>query len=67
MANLSKWNPFNFISDSGPERFAVGRVNILLARIFAIGGLAVGLQMLLNDCIKKRDYTTYNKTVLRIR
>ncbi len=48
MANLSKWNPFNFISDSGPERFAVGRVNILLARIFAIGGLAVGLQMLLN-------------------
>jgi signal transduction histidine kinase len=48
MANLSKWNPFLFIAYSGPERFAVGRVNTLLARIFAIGGLAVGLQMLLN-------------------
>jgi signal transduction histidine kinase len=48
MANLSKFNLFNLISDSGPERFAVGRLNILLARIFAIGGLAVGLQMLLN-------------------
>ena len=48
MAKLSKFDPFNYISDSGPERFAVGRVNILLARIFSIGGLAVGLQMLLN-------------------
>jgi len=48
MANLSKVNPFTYISDSGPERFAVGRVNVLLAKIFAIGGLAVGLQMLLN-------------------
>jgi hypothetical protein len=48
MATLSKINPFNYIADSGPERFAVGRVNILLAKIFAIGGLAVGLQMLLN-------------------
>lgn len=48
MANLSKLNPFNYISDSGPERFAVGRVNTLLSKIFAIGGLAVGLQMLLN-------------------
>lgn len=48
MANLSKLNPFNYISDSGPERFAVGRVNILLAKIFAVGGLAVGVQMLLN-------------------
>ncbi len=48
MANLSKLNPFNYISDSGPERFAVGRVNVLLARIFSVGGLAVGLQMLLN-------------------
>lgn len=48
MANLSKANPFTYISDSGQERFAVGRVNVLLAKIFAIGGLAVGLQMLLN-------------------
>ncbi len=48
MANLSNFNPFKYISDSGPERFAVGRVNILLARIFSIGGLAVGVQMLLN-------------------
>jgi signal transduction histidine kinase len=48
MAILSKLNPFTYISDTGPERFAVGRVNILLAKIFAIGGLAVGLQMLLN-------------------
>jgi signal transduction histidine kinase len=48
MAILSNLNPFNFIADSGPERFAVGRVNILLARIFSIGGLAVGVQMLLN-------------------
>lgn len=48
MANLSKFNPFNYISDTGPERYAVGRVNILLARIFSIGGLAVGIQMLLN-------------------
>jgi signal transduction histidine kinase len=48
MANLSKLNPFNYISDSGPERFAVGRVNTLLSKIFAIGGLAVGLQMLTN-------------------
>jgi signal transduction histidine kinase len=38
----------DFIADSGPERFAVGRVNILLAKIFSIGGLAVGVQMLLN-------------------
>lgn len=48
MATLSKVNPFNYIADTGPERFAVGRVNLLLAKIFAIGGLAVGLQMLLN-------------------
>ena len=48
MANLSRINPFTYISDSGQERFAVGRVNVLLAKIFAIGGLAVGLQMLLN-------------------
>ena len=48
MATLSKFNPFNLISDSGPERFAVGRVNLLLGRIFSIGGLAVGIQMLLN-------------------
>ena len=48
MANLSRFNPFTYISDSGQERFAVGRVNNLLARIFSIGGLAVGLQMLLN-------------------
>jgi signal transduction histidine kinase len=48
MATLSRLNPFNYIADTGPERFAVGRVNILLAKIFAIGGLAVGLQMLLN-------------------
>ena len=25
------------------------------------------IQILLNDCIKKRDYNTYNKTILRIR
>jgi two-component sensor histidine kinase len=48
MATLSRLNPFNYIADTGPERFAVGRVNILLAKIFSIGGLAVGLQMLLN-------------------
>jgi signal transduction histidine kinase len=48
MAILSRLNPFTYISDTGPERFAVGRVNILLAKIFAVGGLAVGLQMLLN-------------------
>jgi signal transduction histidine kinase len=48
MATLSKFNPFKYISDSGQERFAVGRVNVLLAKIFAIGGLAVGVQMLLN-------------------
>ena len=48
MATLSSLNPFNYISDSGPERFAVGRVNILLGRIFSIGGLAVAIQMLLN-------------------
>jgi signal transduction histidine kinase len=48
MANLSKLNPFTYISDSGQERFAVGRVNQLLAKIFAVGGLAVGVQMLLN-------------------
>lgn len=48
MANLSKFNPFTYISESGSERFAVGRINILLARIFSIGGLAVGAQMLLN-------------------
>ncbi len=48
MANLSRFNPFNYIADGGPERFAVGRVNVLLARIFSVGGLAVGLQMLLN-------------------
>ena len=44
----SRFNPFNYIADTGPERFAVGRVNILLAKIFSIGGLAVGIQMLLN-------------------
>ena len=48
MANLSKVNPFTYISDSGTEKYAVGRVNVLLAKIFSIGGLAVGLQMLLN-------------------
>lgn len=48
MANLSRINPFTYISDSGQERFAVGRVNVLLSKIFAIGGLAVGLQMLVN-------------------
>lgn len=53
MANLSKANPFNYISDSGPERFAVGRVNTLLAKIFAIGGLAVGLQMLSNGWLQR--------------
>ena len=53
MAILSKANPFNYIADSGPERFAVGRVNLLLAKIFAIGGLAVGLQMLLNAWAQK--------------
>lgn len=53
MATLSKANPFTYISDSGPERFAVRRVNLLLAKIFAIGGLAVGLQMLLNAWSQK--------------
>lgn len=53
MATLSKANPFSYIVDSGPERFAVGRVNLLLAKIFAIGGLAVGLQMLLNAWSQK--------------
>ena len=53
MAILSKANPFNYIADSGPERYAVGRVNLLLAKIFAIGGLAVGLQMLLNAWSQK--------------
>ncbi|MFM6966505.1 MAG: hypothetical protein ACKOWI_03980 [Rhodoluna sp.] len=48
MANRSKFNPFEYISDTGPERYAVGRVNVLLAKIFSIGGLAVGVQMLLN-------------------
>lgn len=48
MANLSKVNPFTYISDSGTEKYAVGRVNVLLAKIFSIGGLAVGVQMLLN-------------------
>mgnify|MGYP000650372735 CR=1 FL=1 len=48
MANPSKFNILNFISATGQERFAVGRVNILLAKIFSIGGLAVGVQMLLN-------------------
>jgi signal transduction histidine kinase len=48
MANRFKFRPMDFIADSGPERFAVGRVNILLAKIFSIGGLAVGVQMLLN-------------------
>lgn len=36
------------MADSGPERFAVGRINTLLARIFSVGGLAVAVQMLLN-------------------
>lgn len=53
MATLSRANPFTYISDSGPERFAVGRVNLLLSKIFAIGGLAVGLQMLLNAWSQK--------------
>ena len=53
MANLSNFNPFNYISDSGQERFAVGRVNTLLAKIFAIGGLAVGLQMLSNGWLQR--------------
>lgn len=44
----SRFNPFGYIADTGQERFAVGRVNILLAKIFSIGGLAVGVQMLLN-------------------
>jgi signal transduction histidine kinase len=48
MANPSRFNFFELISETGPERFAVGRVNILLAKIFSVGGLAVGLQMLLN-------------------
>jgi signal transduction histidine kinase len=48
MANPSRFNFFEVISEAGPERFAVGRVNILLAKIFSVGGLAVGLQMLLN-------------------
>ena len=48
MANRFRFRPMDFIADSGPERFAVGRVNILLAKIFSIGGLAVGVQMLLN-------------------
>jgi signal transduction histidine kinase len=48
MATRSRFNPFTYIADSGQERYAVGRVNLLLARIFSIGGLAVGLQMLLN-------------------
>jgi signal transduction histidine kinase len=48
MANRFRFDPFGFVADTGPERFAVGRVNVLLARIFSIGGLAVGIQMLLN-------------------
>ena len=48
MANRFRFRPMDLIADSGPERFAVGRVNILLAKIFSIGGLAVGVQMLLN-------------------
>lgn len=48
MATLSKFNPLAYLADSGPERFAVARVNLLLARIFAVGSIAVGLQMLLN-------------------
>jgi hypothetical protein len=55
MANLSRLNPFNYIADGGPERFAVGRVNVLLARIFSVGGLAVGLQMLLH-ALAQREY-----------
>jgi hypothetical protein len=48
MAIHSRLNLFEFIAATGPERYAVGRVNILLAKIFSIGGLAVGIQMLLN-------------------
>ena len=48
MANRFRFRPIDLIADSGPERFAVGRVNVLLAKIFSIGGLAVGVQMLLN-------------------
>jgi signal transduction histidine kinase len=48
MANRFRFDPFGFVAETGQERFAVGRVNVLLARIFSIGGLAVGIQMLLN-------------------
>jgi signal transduction histidine kinase len=48
MATRFKFKPRNLIADSGQESFAVGRMNHLLARIFAIGSLAVGIQMLLN-------------------
>jgi signal transduction histidine kinase len=57
MANLSRFNPLSAISDGGQEKFAVGRVNVLLARIFSIGGLAVGIQMLLNAW-SQRDILT---------
>jgi len=49
MANLfSRLRLHRFYTDASQEGYAVGRVNTLLARIFAAGGLAVGLQMLLN-------------------
>jgi signal transduction histidine kinase len=51
--NLSKLSIFSYMADSGPERFAVGRINTLLARIFSVGGLAVAAQMLLNAWAQK--------------
>ena len=51
--NLSKLSIFSYLADSGPERFAVGRINTLLARIFSVGSLAVAAQMLLNAWVQK--------------
>lgn len=49
MANLFKdFFLRRLYADTSQEGYAVGRVNTLLARIFSTGGLAVGLQMLLN-------------------
>lgn len=47
MAIRFNWLP-KLDGDVVAEGFAVGRVNLLLARIFSIGSLAVGIQMLLN-------------------
>ncbi|MEY5004578.1 MAG: hypothetical protein RLZZ594_608, partial [Actinomycetota bacterium] len=47
MAIRFNWLP-SIDTEVTAEGFAVGRVNLLLARIFSIGGLAVGVQMLLN-------------------